>query len=201
MSVPAALSAVAFAIALLPAPAALAEQLSTHAFQKLVDRVKPAVVRVVEPVPGSAVIIGVGGELLAPAPLARKGSLTVEVAGEKRRAKLVASDPALGLALLALDAGEYPAATVGSAGKLAKDAFLVGVAFSEAGKFATAAGHFTRAKKGRGATHLVTDVAGPSGSAVFNSRGELVAVHAGSPRATIPIEELRSRFAPPARSP
>ncbi len=179
-----------------PSPAA-AEDLSPHAVTNLVERIKGSVVRVVSSPSGSAVLIGVGGQLLAPSSLVRKGVLSVELAGERRQAKVLATDPAFGLALLALEEGQYPAATVGSAVRLSKGAALVGLAFDEKGNLSTYQGHFTSARKSKRATHLITDVGGPVGSAVFNSRGELVAIHAGAPRATIPIEELKTRFAPP----
>jgi hypothetical protein len=49
-------------------------------------------------------------------------------------------------------------------------------------------------RAGNGLTHLRTDVAGGPGTALFNSRGELVAVHAGPRVAAVPIEEIRARL-------
>ncbi len=181
-----------------PAPAATGAPLSPHAFRKLVERARPAVVPVVSKPRGTAVLVGVNGDLLAPAKLVRNDRLEVEVEGTKLQARLVKRDEQLGLALLALEASApvtWPAAHVGSAGSLAKGEALVAVAFDTKGKLVTHAGRYDGRREVKGVDHLRTTVAGPQGSAVFNRRGELVAVHAGKRRATIPIDAVKQRFA------
>ena len=174
-----------------------AEEISPHAFQKLVERTRGAVVRVTSRPEGTAVIIGVHGELLAPAQLVKGKTLVVELKGQPFIATLREKDAALGLALLSLDAGDYPAATVGTAAGIVKGSFLLGLAFDRKGKLATSTGTFDRESRAKdGAVRLRTDVAGPIGTALFNARGELVAIHAGARLSTVPIDAVRARFAP-----
>ena len=61
----------------------------------------------------------------------------------------------------------------------------------------THAGTYDGKRVVKGLDHLRTTVDGPIGSALFNRRGELVALHAGRRRATIPIDVVKQRFAPP----
>jgi hypothetical protein len=190
-----------FSTVLLLAPdaAAAPEQLSPFAFKNLVERTRAAVVRVVAPSGGTAVIVGVSGELVADLYLLDKDRLVVEVKGEKKTATLLAKDGELGLALLRLPPDDYPAAAVGSASTLNAGSALVGLCFDERGKLRAEIGHFAGTKTGAGPAHLRTDVAGGAGTALFNSKGQLVALHAGRPRATFAIDEVRARFAPKAR--
>lgn len=193
-----ALGALAGAALGCPAHAA-PEALSARALGKLVDRARPALLRVAAPRAGTAVLVGVGGELLAPAALSSNGALrTVDSAGREREAKLVARLADVGLALFALEPGSYPAAPVGSALSLKPGSALVGLYFDRRGAVAASAGHFDRLR-GRpgGPARLRTDVDGPLGTALFNARGELVAVHAGPPLATVPIDEIRARLSAP----
>ena len=184
------------------APAALAEpeELTPHAFKKIVERTQPAVVRVAARPFGTAVLVGVKGELIADSRLVGKDGLEVDLKDGRLRATLIGKDDELGLALLRLPQGDYPAAAVGSGGALSPGSALVGLSFDEKGALRAEVGHFAGTKAAKGAQHLRTDVAGPAGTALFNSKGQLVALHAGRPRATFSIDEVRARFVPP-RSP
>jgi len=182
--------------ALLPSPAvAVPEALSPHAYRKLVERVQPCVLKVVSEPKGFAVLVGVGGELIADERLFGKGGVAVEYKGERREAVVVERDAELGLVLLRLPADDYPAAPVGEAQALQKGEALVGLAFSAKGALVAEPGHFAGTRSVKGVTRLRNDVAGPPGTALFNVRGQLVAIHAGRSHATVAIEELRSRFA------
>jgi hypothetical protein len=191
------LSCIAAAATLLFAGPALArEDLSPHAFKKLVERTRGAIVPVVSKPKGMAVIIGVEGHLLAPAELVRNDALTVELDGRKLDAKLAQRNDELGVALLTLEPGAYPAAVAGSASSLEKGRFLLGLSLDRKGKLVTAHGHFERIGKApKGLPVLRSDVACGSSAALFNSRGELVAVRVARKRATFPLEEIRARLA------
>ncbi len=255
-----------------PGALALSESISARAMGRLVERVRPSLLRVTTPPGGTAVLIGVGGELLAPALLVKNDALQVEFAGEARSARLVTRLSELGLALLALEPnrsaegrtpsgplvrglepnrpaegrtpsgplvrglepnrsaegrstsgplvrglepsqpaegrtpsgplvrrlepGSYPAAPAGTARALQPGSALVGLYFDRGGSLAVSAGHLgaIRTNPGR-PTRLRTDVEGPLGTALFNSRGQLVALQAGPPFATVPIDEVRARIA------
>jgi hypothetical protein len=219
---------------------ALPESISARAMGRLVERARPSLLRVTTPPGGTAVLIGVGGELLAPALLVKKDAVQVELAGEARAARLVARLSEVGLVLLALEPnqsaegrsssgplvrglepnqsaegrsssgplvrglepGTYPAAPVGNARALRPGSALVGLYFDRKGALAASAGHFgaLRTRPG-GPSRLRTDVEGPLGTALFNSRGELVALHAGPPFLTVPIDEVRARIAAATRPP
>lgn len=182
--------------------AAPAAPLSPHAFRKVVERTRSAVVPVVSTPRGTAVLVGVGGDLLAPARLVRDGRILVELEGNQREAVLVHRDEAIGLAMLKIEAtpgASFPAAHVGSASRLDRGDPLVALAFDRRGKLITHAGSFEGRRDVKGIEHLRTSVDGPIGSALFNRRGELVAVHAGRRRATIPIDAVKQRFAPADR--
>jgi len=196
-----ALRATVCSILLALAPDALAEpeELTPHAFKKIVERTEHAVVRVAARPFGTAVIVGVKGELIADLHLVGKDGLEVDFKDGRIRATLVSKDDELGLALLRLPDGDYPAAAVGSAAALAPGSALVGLSFDEKGALRAEVGHFAGARPTAGPTHLRTDVAGPTGTALFNSKGQLVALHAGRPRATFSIDEVRARFVPKAR--
>jgi hypothetical protein len=185
-----------FSTVLLLAPdaAAAPEELSPFAFKNLVERTRAAVVRVVAPSGGTAVIVGVSGELVADLYLLERDRLVVEFKGEKKTATLIAKDDELGLALLRLPPADYPAAAVGSAGTLNAGSALVGLSFDEKGKLRAEIGHFAGTRAGEGPAHLRTDVPGSAGTALFNSKGQLVALHAGRPRATFSIDDVRARF-------
>lgn len=196
---PAALAGLtALALCALPRPAAAAEPepLSPHAFRKLLERVQPCVLKVVSRPAGFAVLVGVKGELIADDKLLRKDAsfVEVEVKGEKREATLVTRDAELGLALLRLPDDEYPAATVGEARSLQRGDALVGLSLDARKGAVGEPGHFAGTHEVKGVTRLRNDVAGPPGTALFNTRGQLVAVHAGRSHATVAIEELRERF-------
>lgn len=195
---------VALAPALALASTAMAaepEELSPHAVRKIVDRARGAIIRVVSEPQGTAVLIGIHGEVLADLRLVARDRLDVEARGERRVATLVDQDPLLGLALLRLPAGEYPAASVGSSAALVSGDALVGLAFDARGGFRALVGHYAGGAQARaGAARLRTDVPGPPGTALFNSKGQLVAVHAGRPRGTLGIDDVRRRFAA-SRSP
>jgi hypothetical protein len=180
---------------LAPAAAAEPEELSPRAFHKLVDRVRSAIVKVVSEPRGTAVILGVRGEVVADERLWGKSGLMVEYNGERRSATLESKAPELGLVLLRLPGDDYPAAVVGTASALTPGAALVGLAFDAKGAFKAEVGHFAGAKAVGGITRLRSDVPGPAGTALFNSKGQLVAIHTGRPRATLAIDELRTRFA------
>ncbi|MBI5545243.1 MAG: trypsin-like peptidase domain-containing protein [Deltaproteobacteria bacterium] len=184
-----------FASMLLLLPAATpSDELSPHAFQKLVDRTRGAILKVVSSPRGTAVLIGARGELLVDDRLAGKDGVAVEYQGERRQATLVAREPTLGLALLRLPPDVYPAAPAGSARKLLPGNALLGLAFDTRGTLQAKVGHFAGTREVRGLTRLRNDVAGPAGTALFNTQGQLVALHCGRPRATLPIDELRARF-------
>ncbi|MGC4115870.1 MAG: serine protease [Myxococcales bacterium] len=187
------------ALSALPCASAFAEPepLSPHAFKKLVERVQPCVLKVVSPRPGGfAVLVGVKGEVIVDDRVLGKDALTigVEVKGERREATLVERDAELGLALMRLPDDDYPAASVGEAKALQRGDALVGVAYDAKKGPVAEPGHFAGTREVKGVTRLRNDVAGPPGTALFNSRGELVAVHAGRSHATVAIEELRARF-------
>lgn len=171
------------------------EALSPRALGKLVDRARPALLRVAAPKSGTAVLVGIGGELLAPAALASGATLTaIDGSGRAREAKLVARLSDVGLALFALEPGTYPAAPVGSALSLEPGSALVGLFFDRRGAVAASPGHLGRLLRAGARARLRTDVDGPLGTALFNARGELVAVNAGPPLATVPIDEVRARL-------
>lgn len=188
------LAAALLALPLRSAAAAPAEQLSSHAFKKLVERTSPAVLRVISEPRGSAVLVGVGGEIIVDEKLVVKGSVAVEYRGERREAVLVGKDPELGLALLRLPADDYPAATVGTAQTLADGSALVGLSVDPKGALRAEPGHFAGRRSVKGVTRLRNDVAGPGGTALFNSKGQLVAIQAGRVHAAVAIEELKARF-------
>ena len=191
------LAAALLLLAAAPTPAP--EELSQFAVQKLVERTRGAVLHVVSEPRGTAVLIGVQGELLADERLVAKDRLTVEIDGERREALLVERDREIGVALLKLPAGDYPAAVVGSVSLLPPGGALVGLSFDGKGALRAEVGHFAglaAAKESPASIgRLRNDVAGPSGSALFNSKGHLVAIHAGRPRGTLSIDALRARFA------
>jgi len=185
-----------FLLAVAPSPPQ--ERVSPFAFRKVVERARPSLVRIVSEPRGTAVLVGVHGELLTSAHLVRGSHVSVEYRGETRTATLVVKDEESGAALLALAPGDYPAAAVGSPATLAPGRFLVGLSLDASGELAAAPGHVfetLRPAEG-GPPHLRTDVAGPAGSALFNSRAELVALHVGPRLATVPIDELRARLTP-----
>ena len=185
----------AAATLLFAGPALAREDLSPHAFQKLVERTRGAIVPVVSKPRGMAVIIGVEGHLLAPADLVRDHALTVEIDGRKLEAQLAQRDEALGVALLTLEPGAYPAAVAGSASSLEKGRFLLGLSLDKKGKLATAHGHFKQLGKTRaGLPTLHTNVPCGSGAALFNSRGELVGIRVARKRTTFALEEIRTRL-------
>lgn len=190
--------ALASLILTLALPAAAApEKLTQHAFRKLVERTQGTVLKVVSRPRGTAVLVGVQGELLADLRQVVKGRLAVEVGGERREAVLVDSAPDLGLALLRLPADDYQAAPVGPLSSLKPGSALLGLGFDARGKLRADAGRFAGERKQRGRRVLRTDLPGGGGTAVFNSRGQLVAVHAGRPLGTIAIDDVRARFASP----
>ncbi|HEY3446747.1 MAG TPA: serine protease [Myxococcales bacterium] len=196
---PAALAGLtALAFSALPWSSALAEPepLTPHAFRRLVERVQPCVLKVVSQPSGFAVLVGVKGELIADDKVLGKDAVTVavEVKGERREATLITRDTELGLALLRLPDDEYPAASVGEAKNLQRGDALVGLSFDAKKGPVAEPGHFAGTRDVKGVTRLRNDVAGPPGTALFNTRGQLVAVHAGRSHATVAIEELRERF-------
>jgi len=140
---------------------------------------------------------GVHGELLTSAHLVRGSQVSVRVPGRDpdrgagRQGRGIRCRPARARAR------RLP----GGDGRLDGDArpgrFLVGLSLDASGELAAAPGHVfetLRPAEG-GPPHLRTDVARPAGSALFNSRAELVALHVGPRLATVPIDELRARLA------
>ncbi|MFN7132208.1 MAG: trypsin-like peptidase domain-containing protein, partial [Myxococcales bacterium] len=194
-------SAAPLLLALLVASPAVAGQeppFSAHAFRKLVERTRQAVVPVVSEPRGTAVLVGVRGDLLAPARLVRGGALTVAIGGERLRAAVVRVDAATQLALLALESPEgasFPAATVGSEASLQKGEPLLALAFDRTGALLTPTGRFEGVLAGKDGARLRTSVPGPLGAALFNRRGELVAVHAGRRLTTFGIDAVKERLA------
>jgi hypothetical protein len=85
---------------------------------------------------------------------------------------------------------------VGSAVKLESGAALVGLSFDASGKLRAETGRLAGTRSVKGVTRLRNDVAGPTGSALFDAQGRLVAMHVDRPRATLAIDDLRARFAP-----
>lgn len=188
--------ALASLILTLALPAAAApEELTQHAFRKLIERTQGAVLKVVSQPRGTAVLVGVQGELLADLRSVVKGRLAVEVRGERREAVLVDAAPDLGVALLRLPVDDYPAAPVGALASLTPGSALLGLRFDDKGQLRADAGRFAGERKQRGRRVLRSDLPGTGGTAVFNSRGQLVAVHAGRPLGTIAIDDVRARFA------
>jgi hypothetical protein len=182
---------------LVPAGSALAQQqkLTPLAFRNLVKRTRGSLVRVVSQPQGTAVLVGVGGEILAPDRLVRDGALVVEHKGERLKAKLLRRDADLGLAMLVLASGSYPAATIGSAARLKAGDALVGLSFDGRGELATTAGHFDRASKLKGGmTSLRCDLRCSADAVLFNSRGELVGLRVARKRSAFPIDEIRARL-------
>ena len=73
---------------------------------------------------------------------------------------------------------------------------MLGLSFDRKGALATSVGRFERMHRGKaGLPTLRTDVFCGSSSALFNGRGELVALRVARKRAIIPIEEIQSQLA------
>jgi len=169
---------------------------SAHAVRRLIERTSGALLAVDRPGSGTAVLVGVEGELVAPVSLVQGEALKVRFKDQVLEARVMTKDEKLGLALLKLPPGDYPAANVGSARRLVRGSFLLGLCIGRDGHLQTQRGRVLKNAAVRGeVVHIQTDLGGPSTCALFNARGELVAVRRpGGSGTAVTTDAIRARL-------
>lgn len=165
-------------------------------FRNVADDARPALVHLVcgNGHMASGVIVGGKGEVLGPSSLCEAETVVaVRVDGSSMNARRIKVNKELGLMLLQLPEGSYPAAPIGDPRKVVQGSWLVAVSLGEKGPEYGAG--MASGRDPRDPRKLYTDAPAAPGSAVFALDGSLVGVAVGrrSHRArVVPVDVLKS---------
>jgi hypothetical protein len=125
---------------------------------------------------GTGVLVGADGRVLTSSELVGLESARVRVADKDLPAKVLMANPALKVALVAIDGGgSWRAAPVSLEPPLQRGDWLVGIRRSRKGDVIPAVGQVSRAARA-GSPFLEADVSLAPGSPLFDRRGRLVAI-------------------------
>ena len=151
-------------------------------------------VRIVAGGSGDAVVIGAHGELLTVGVAAPSGEFAVLVGGKRHKAKVLQRDSETGTVLATMDIGESSPPAVASSAPLEPGSWVVVVGY-EGGELVPAVSRLSESPGEPGQLRVSPGVR--AGSAVFNTRGQLVGIQIdrpGSHPRTVGIERVRARF-------
>ena len=164
------------------------------AIARVAERGRASVVRIVAGGTGDAVVIGTHGELLTVGSASRSDVFTVLVGRKRRKAKVLHRDTETGAVLASMDGpGEGSPPAVASS-PLEPGSWVVVVGF-EGSELVPAVSRLDASPDGSGQLRVSPGVR--AGSAVFNTRGQLIGIQLdrpGSHPRTIGIETVRARL-------